>query len=102
VKLILDGIAGGVRVQDAEELTSLSVELCDFAPGQVPALPAGLGRIEGEHAFLDINALRALVPIPRSCSWDERFGQAMAYARRKGWTDSTGSMVRAHITTKES
>ena len=102
MKLILDGVAGGVRVEDAEELASLSLELRDFAPGQVPALPPGLGRIDGEHAFLDIDALRALAPARRSCSWDGRFGQAMAYARRNGWTDPTGSLVRAHITTKES
>lgn len=101
MKLILDGVAGSVRVEDAEELTSLSLELRDLVPGQVPALPADLGRIEGEHAFLDIDALRALVPARRSCSWDGRFGQAMAQARRSGWTDPTGSLVRAPITTKE-
>lgn len=91
------GAAGGVTVEDTEDLTRLSVELRGYAPGQAPELPESLGRIEGEHAFLHIGALR-LIPATRSCSWDERFARAMAYARQRGWTDQTGQLVRAHIT----
>ena len=101
MKLIVDGIADGVAatvtVEDADTLTVLSVELRDCPPGVTPALPGDLGRIEGGHAYLRVPALRALVPAPRSCSWDERFGQAMTYAISHGWTDETGTLVRAHI-----
>jgi hypothetical protein len=97
VKLIVDGAAGTVTVDDAENLNALSVELRACPPGAPGELPGALGRIEGDHAFLEIKALRALVPLPHSCSWDERFDQAMEYAGKHGWTDAQGH-VRAHVT----
>ena len=98
MKLIVDGLAGTVSAGEAEDLSKLSVELRDCSPGRASALLGGLGRVEGDHAWLRIDALRAMAPLPRSCSWDERFGKAMAYAGQRGWTDPEGSLVRAHIT----
>jgi hypothetical protein len=97
MRLIVDGTAGLVTVDDAEDLKALSVELRGCSPRQASALLADLGRVEGSHAWLHIGALRAFVPQPRSCGWDERFQQAMAYAEQHGWTDQTGNFVRAHI-----
>jgi predicted nucleotidyltransferase len=53
VKVIVDGAA--VTVDDPETLVTLSVELRAAAPGAPGMLPEGLRRIEGAHAFLDIN-----------------------------------------------
>lgn len=97
MKLIIDGIGGLVTVEKTEDLKALSVELRGCTPEQASALLGGLGRVEGSHAWLHIGALRAFVPKPRSCSWDERFRQAMAFAEQHGWTDQTGNFVRAHI-----
>jgi hypothetical protein len=97
VKLIVDGPADLVTVDDAENLKELSVELRGCSPRQASALLGGLGWIEGSHAWLHIGALHAFAPEPRSCGWDERFRQAMAFAERHGWTDQTGHFVRAHI-----
>jgi hypothetical protein len=91
-----------VTVDDAEDLKALSVELRGCSPEQASGLLGRLGRIEGSHAWLDIGELHALAPQPRSCSWDGRFQQAMAYAQRQGWTDPTGTFVRAHIANQES
>lgn len=104
MKLIIDGET--VTVCAPENLGKLSVEVRGAPAGTAPveaapataALPAGLGRIEGGHAFLDIAELRALARVPGSCTWDERFSQAMEYARQHGWTDDTGGYVRAHVT----
>jgi hypothetical protein len=97
MKLIVDGPAGTVTVDEAENLKALSVELRGCSPRQATGLLGDLGRVEGDHAWLRIGALRAMAPVPRSCSWDERFQQAMAYAKSHGWTDQTGAFVRAHI-----
>lgn len=97
MRLIVDGTAGTVTVDDAEGLKALSVELRGCSPRQATGLLGDLGRIEGDHAWLHIGALRAFVPQPRSCGWDGRFQQAMAYAESHGWTDQTGNFVRAHI-----
>jgi hypothetical protein len=99
VKLIVDGAAGQVTVDEAENLKTLSVELQGCSPGQASALlgDRDLGLVEDGHAWLHIGALRAIARQPRSCTWDERFQLAMAYAQRKGWTDPTGDFVRAHL-----
>jgi hypothetical protein len=99
VRLIVDGAAGQVTVDKAENLKSLSVELRDCSPERAAVLlgDRSLGRIEGGHAWLDIGALRAIARPPRSCTWDERFQLAMAYAQRSGWTDPAGDVVRAHL-----
>jgi hypothetical protein len=99
MKLILDGAAALVTVDEAENLKALSVELRDCSPAQAGALLADrdLGRIEDGHAWLNIAALRATARPPRSCTWDERFERAMAYAQSNGWSDPAGEFVRAHI-----
>jgi hypothetical protein len=99
MRLIVDGAAGHVTADEAENLTSLSVQLQGCSPGRAAVLlgDRGLGRIEGGHAWLHIAALRAFARPPRSCTWDERFQRAMAYAEQNGWTDPTGDLVRAHI-----
>ena len=96
MKLIIEN--GSVTVAAPEDLRRLSVELRGNPAGAAAVLPGGLGRVEGEHAFLDIAALRALARVTSSCTWDERFDQAMEYARQHGWTDVTGGYVRAHLT----
>jgi hypothetical protein len=99
MKLIVDGADGLVTVDEAENLKSLSVELRGCSPERAAVLlgDCGLGRIEGRHAWLRIGALRAIARPPRSCSWDERFQRAMAYAQQNGWTDPACDVVRAHI-----
>jgi hypothetical protein len=99
MKLIVDGVAGLVTVDEAENLKALSVELRDCSPARAAALLAdrGLGRIEDGHAWLNIDALRAIARPPTSCTWDERFQRAMAYAHSNGWSDPAGEFVRAHI-----
>ena len=102
MKLIIDGGARLVTVDEAEDLKALRVELRDCSPEQASGLLGSLGRIEGAHAWLSIGELHAIAPHPRSCTWDDRFRQAMAYAQRQGWTDPSGTFVRAHIADQES
>jgi hypothetical protein len=99
MKITVDGAAGQVTVDEAENLKALSVELQGCSPERADTLLGDwdLGRIEGGHAWLRIRALRAIARPPRSCSWDERFQRAMAYAQSNGWMDPAGDFVRAHI-----
>jgi hypothetical protein len=99
MKIMVNGVTGAVTVDEAENLKALSVELRDCSPERAGALlgELDLGRIDGDHAWLHIGALRATARPPRSCTWDERFQRSMAYAQSNGWTDSAGDFVRAHI-----
>jgi hypothetical protein len=101
MKVIVDGKAGMVIAEETDNLNALSVQLRS-ADAQLAATVLGnYGRVDGSHVWLDIESLKALVPLPRSGSWDERFAKTMAYARSKGWVDETGKFVRAHIDSGE-
>jgi hypothetical protein len=97
MKLIVDGAAGQVTVDEPENLKSLSVQLQACSPEQAAVLLGELGRIDDQHAWLNVAALHAIARQPHSCTWDERFQLAMTYAQRNGWTDPTGDFVRAHL-----
>jgi hypothetical protein len=95
VIVVVDGAAGGVTLAEAENLKALSVELrhCDAASAQL----GEVGRIDGEHAWLDIARLRALSPLAGDAEWNRGFDATIAYAAGKGWLDPTGTKVRAHL-----
>ena len=97
MKVVIDGTASEVLVEDAEDLNSLSVVLVNVGTQRAAELLADLGYIEGDHAWLRIETLMEMSPKPRSCSWDERFATTMAYAEKSGWTDVTATFVRAHL-----
>jgi hypothetical protein len=56
---------------------------------------AGLGTVDGDHAWLDAGALRAAGD--GSQNWVTGFDGMLAYAAGKGWTSEDGARVRAHI-----
>lgn len=84
------------EVRDPQDLKQLHVEFrgVDDAPAGDAIEAAGLGTVQGGHAWLDISALRA------AGSGGDRAGEFEAmigYARSKGWVDAAGTRVRAHI-----
>ena len=56
---------------------------------------AGLGTVDGDHAWLDAGALRAAGD--GSAAWATGFDGMLAYAASKGWSSEDGARVRAHI-----
>lgn len=82
---------------DLERLDRLHAEspgpLADMAPGPLCRFDD-----DGEHVWLDIAAARD-VGSTRSddAGWVVRFDAMIAYATSKGWTDDTGTHVRAHV-----
>ncbi len=93
--VVVDGACGHIALADAENLTALSVELrhCDATNAQL----GDLGRIDGEHAWLDIAQLRALSPLAGDAEWNSGFDATMAYAGSKGWLNDANTQVRAHL-----
>jgi hypothetical protein len=82
----------GPEVVEADDLQRLHVEL---APGHDLG---GLGVIDGDHAWLDLAALRrAGVAASATTDWNDRFSAMIEYATTKGWVDPERAAVRAHI-----
>ena len=84
-------------VEDPGNLRQLHAEFRgvgdEAAAGAMAA--AGLGTVDGEHAWLDAAALRAAGD--GSQAWVTGFDAMLAYAAGKGWTSEDGARVRAHI-----
>ncbi|GGA72923.1 hypothetical protein GCM10011490_24640 [Pseudoclavibacter endophyticus] len=87
-----------VEVVDADDLKALGLASAGHPPQKVAdALErTGLGRVEGEHAWLSVDALRAGARGDRGDEWVKKFDGMIDYARTKGWVNDAGE-VRAHI-----
>jgi hypothetical protein len=86
---------GAATVEDAGNLRQLHVELAgveDAAAGAALGA-AGLGVLDGDHAWLDIAALRAAGG--GDAEWAGRFEGMVRYAESHGWV--AADRVRAHV-----
>jgi hypothetical protein len=84
-------------VEDPGNLRQLHAEFRgvddDAAAAAIAA--AGLGTVDGDHAWLDAGALRAAGDGTEA--WVAGFDGMLAYAAGKGWTSDDGTRLRAHI-----
>jgi hypothetical protein len=92
-----DGGVVRASVEDAQNLRQLRVVFRGVSDAQAgEALQvAGLGTVEGGHAWLIADTLRAAGD--GSSSWTADFYGMLAYAKTRGWTNADSSQVRAHI-----
>jgi len=97
VKIIVDGAAHTVTAEDTDNLNALSVVLRSADAELADRVLDSYGRVQGAHVWLNIESLKSFAPDTRGSSWYERLAKTMAYAESKGWTDETGTFVRAHI-----
>ena len=97
--VLVSGSDGEVRasVEDPGNLKQLHAEFRGVSDDQATAAltAAGLGSVDGEHAWLDAGALRAAGD--GSATWASGFDGMLAYAASKGWASEDGARVRAHI-----
>jgi len=99
VFVLVSGSDGEARasVEDPGNLRQLHAEFRgvgdDVAAAAIAA--AGLGTVDGDHAWLDAGALRAAGD--GSEEWVAGFDGMLAYAAGNGWTSEDGARVRAHI-----
>lgn len=103
--LVSAGGGSQASVQDAGNLKQLHVEFRGVSDdaGSLALTAAGLGSVDGDHAWLDVIALRAAGDnsVRReggdAADWGRQFDAMIAYAASKGWTDPSGAQVRAHL-----
>ena len=97
---VLVASEGGVvraSVEDTVNLRQLRVELRGVSDAQADEAlrAAGLGTVEGDHAWLIADSLR--LAGDGSSGWMADFYGMLAYAKTRGWMNADGSQVRAHI-----
>lgn len=69
----------------------------DVDDERLPAVLAPHGRLDGAHAWIDVDAVVALAGSGADAEWRTGFGGMLAYAREKGFLDDAGTAVRAHL-----
>ena len=97
--VLVSGDDGEVRasVEDPANLRQLHAEFRRVNDNAAAAAlaAAGLGTVDGDHAWLDAGALRAAGD--GSAAWATGFDGMLTYAASKGWSSEDGARVRAHI-----
>lgn len=58
---------------------------------------AAAGRLEDEHAWIAVDAVRRMAAGRTGPTWDADFDAMLDFASTKGWLDDTGATIRAHI-----
>jgi hypothetical protein len=59
---------------------------------------AGLGEPAPDgHVFVPVEAIRRYAEGNVGAGWEQDLAGMVAYAAGKGWTDETGTRIRAHI-----
>ena len=58
---------------------------------------AAAGRLEGDNAFITIDAVRRMAAGRVDAGWDQQFVAMLEYARTKGWIDEGGNSIQAHL-----
>jgi hypothetical protein len=95
----LDIAAGRCQVHEAEDLKRFSVHATEHAaPEELSRTLGSFGELAADdHAWINIDALRAESGRADDPEWAAGFDGMIAYATSKGWVDETGERVRAHL-----
>lgn len=99
--MFVEVTAHGVRVGEAGNLRGLAVRVAQGVDAAAMIAPVGTIDADGAHAWLAIDALKALalgaVASDEHDDWSDGFDAMVAYAATKGWTSTDGLSVRAHL-----
>jgi|SRR5580704_14773770 hypothetical protein len=95
----LDIAAGRCQVHEAEDLKRFSVRATERAdPEELSRALGSFGQLAtDDHAWINIDALRAESGHADDLEWAAGFDGMIAYATSKGWVDESGERVRAHL-----
>jgi hypothetical protein len=88
-----------VRLEAPDEFRAFRVEVVGETDGLDEVLrSAGVGRVEGEDALVEIDALRRLAAPAATLAWDSELTAMVDYARGKGWVQD--GAIQAHVETR--
>ena len=96
IRVDLDETPSVIEIQDLDDFGSFKV-VANGPEDCFPEASSRLGRLEGDHVFVDVEVLlhfaadRSSDPL-----WKEQFDEMANYAQSHGWTDDLGR-IRAHV-----
>jgi hypothetical protein len=104
VKVDLSAVPPSLTLEEPDDTTSFQVTVVGgTTPGHDWGMLFGAlvhdaaGRLEGEHAWIAVDAVRRMAQGRVGPEWDSRLDAMLAYARSKDWLDPNGNAIRAHV-----
>ncbi len=88
----------GTSLEEPEDLKRFHVEIVAGVEDPAASL-AGWARLEGDHAWVDVEAVRWAAAGRVGARWDADFAGMVDYAKAKGWVSDDGTALRAHVET---
>jgi hypothetical protein len=58
---------------------------------------AAAGRLEGDDAYITVDAVRRLAAGRVGPDWEHDFAAMLEFAKTKGWLDERGVAIQAHV-----
>jgi hypothetical protein len=87
-----------VALDDPEDCTAFSVRVRGDRDGLAGALErSGVGRMDGDEALVEVDAVRRLAAGRVGPGWEGDFAAMLDYAEGKGWIADQGRSIRAHV-----
>ena len=87
-----------VTLDDADEFTSFAVTAGERSRDDLDTLLGTLGTFDGDHAWIDVEALAELAGRKGSDpDWRAGLAAMVDYARGAGFLSEDGTAVRAHV-----
>jgi hypothetical protein len=99
MELRVDTAIATARLEEPENTARLVVVVVgESAGGETEvALRAFGARQEADHAWIELDAIKAAAAGRVSDGWLADFNEMVEFARSRGWLSEDGTAVRAHI-----
>jgi hypothetical protein len=92
------GETGAVTLEDPEDCTAFSVRVRgDRADLGAALVAAGVGRMDGDEALIEVDAVRRMAAGRVGDGWQGHLAAMLDYAATKGWVADDGRAIRAHV-----
>jgi hypothetical protein len=76
---------------------AISVASSDLGLVYGALVDAAAGRLEGDDAWISVDAVRRMASGRVGPEWDGDFASMLDYAATKGWLDEAGHAIKAHV-----
>ena len=89
-----------VTLEEPEDTKRFNVAVAggtDWAMVFGAMVDAAAGRLEGDDAYVSVDAVRRLAAGRVRDGWDDDLDKMIDYARSKGWYDDASHTIRAHV-----
>jgi hypothetical protein len=92
----VDTTIATARLDEPEDTGRLVVVVVGDGETEVPLHAFG-ARLEGDHAWIEIDALKAAAAGRVDDGWLAKFEEMIEFAASRGWVSDDGALVRAHL-----